>query len=115
MDARNKRLLEIGGGLYAACRQLLRYDGIEKDRVRQAVDIMDLLTQEWQRVHDTPDPSIVYQFSHNQPDDRILALVGKAANKAASAGTLTNTVGERGILLLKELEKEGLGISIVSR
>lgn len=115
MDDRSKRLLEIGSGLYTACRQLLRYDGIEKDRVRQAIDTMDRLTQEWQRVHDAPDPSIVYQYSHNQPEDQILVMLGEATNDAATAENITNNITERGMLLLKELERAGLGISILPR
>jgi adenosine/AMP kinase len=37
---------ELFQDLFQACRQLLRYDGIDKERVRQAVDnIRDIVSE----------------------------------------------------------------------
>ena len=39
---------ELCHELFDACRELLRYDGIDKDRVRKAINRIDDIVNEWQ-------------------------------------------------------------------
>ena len=46
---------ELCQDLFEACRQLLRYDGIDKDRVRQAVDDIRDIVDERLRLMDNDE------------------------------------------------------------